>query len=54
MQAVKAHPASESLGHSDLAEQGLCRYMKEAFRRHSHSRQAEREPPAVSGYLLLA
>lgn len=28
--------------------------MKEAFRRRSHSREVEREPPAVSGYLLLA
>lgn len=54
MQAMKAHPASENLSHSGSAEQGLCRYMKEAFRRHSHSGEAEREPPAVSGYLLLA
>lgn len=37
-----------------VAERGLCRYMKEAFRRRSHSREAEREPPVVSGYLLLA
>lgn len=36
------------------AERGLCRYMKEALRRRSHSKEAEREPPAVSGYLLLA
>lgn len=54
MQAMKTYPAFENLGCSGLAEQGLCRYMKEAFRRHSHSREAERESPAVSGYLLLA
>jgi len=36
------------------AEQCLCRYMKEAFRRRSHWKEAESEPPSVSGYLLLA
>lgn len=54
MQAMKTYSTFGNLGRSGLAEQGLCRYMKEAFRRHSHSREAEREPPAVSGYLLLA